>query len=159
MNGLDRNRLLSQIEELRESILRKVYSSLQGLTETSTPSWSAAGGYTTARREAPAHVYDLGEEVVAVLEIPGLQRREDIHFTVKTGGLEVRGRRARKLPDARAQAAALPAGAAEEFQQALSFPHAVRPETATAIYRHGLLEVRVKKVPFFINENVPVQFL
>ncbi|SHI90128.1 Hsp20/alpha crystallin family protein [Desulfofundulus thermosubterraneus] len=106
-----------------------------------------------------AHVHELGDEIIAVVEIPGLQRREDLHLSVRTSSLEIRGRRFKRLPEPKSQATVLPAGTAEEFQQVVNFPCPVRPETATAAYRHGLLEVRVKKAPHTSNDNVFIQFL
>ncbi|MGB9804589.1 MAG: Hsp20/alpha crystallin family protein [Desulfofundulus sp.] len=158
MNEAEKNQLLSQILNLREDIIKKIQPALSGLTELAELNLIGKAK-KTEQAEIPAHIHDWGDEVIAVVEIPGLQRREDLHLLVKSSGLELRGRRYKRLLEPKSLATVLPASTVEEFHQEVNFPCAVRPETATATYRHGLLEVRVKKLPCSINENVIIQFL
>ncbi|MBE3585025.1 Hsp20/alpha crystallin family protein [Desulfofundulus thermocisternus] len=155
----EQNNFLQQLLNLRENILKKIQPSLLNLAELAAMNGEDPDHRRGRASSVPASVYELGDEIITVIEIPGLQRREDLHLSVRTGSLEIRGRRFKRLPETRNQIAVLPAGTAEEFQQAVNFPCPVKPETAAAVYRHGLLEVRVKKAPQTSNDNVIIQFL
>lgn len=159
MNKEWSNNLIDQLFNLRENLLKNLEPPFLGPTSLTEP---AKAEKTTKEQRisgVPTHIHETGDEIIVVAEIPGLQRREDIHLLVSTVGLELRGRRFKKNQDPKSEGTTLPAGLQEEFEQRVSFPSPVRSESATAIYRYGLLEVRLKKIPPNPKANVFIQFL
>lgn len=112
-----------------------------------------------ARAPAPAQgaalrasVGEAGEDVVVVLELPGIQRREDVSFSVSLTRLAVKGVRQRVGNPGQG-------GGPEPFENSINLPVPVRPETATALYSRGIVEIRIKKLPDRIWDKVFVQFI
>lgn len=89
-------------------------------------------------------IYQTENEVVAVVEIPGLASKDDVEVTVTEDSLTLRGE--------------LKRGYAQQsedmyhteryygsFSRTVSLPTEVKPEEATASYHNGLLEIRMPK--------------
>lgn len=90
-------------------------------------------------------IYETQEEIVVQAEIAGI-RSEDINVeigpaTVKISGVRLGGPRS---GEARYRLAEIPCGF---FERVLALPAVVDTQSAEAVYRDGLLEIRLVKRP------------
>jgi HSP20 family protein len=90
-------------------------------------------------------IYETRAEIVILAEIAGVSR-EEIHLEIAPRTVKVSGTRegGPREEDARYRLVEIPCG---YFERTLSLPVPIDTETATAIYRDGLLEIRVAKRP------------
>lgn len=97
-------------------------------------------------------------EIHIFIELPGIQNREDISISVSASKLIVKGVR-RKI-DRSSQLSDLSKNNNREmFEKTFILPSPVRPETASAVYSKGVLELRLKKLTEKIWDKVYVQFM
>ncbi|HBV96253.1 MAG: hypothetical protein JL50_01745 [Peptococcaceae bacterium BICA1-7] len=101
-------------------------------------------------------VMETAEEVIVTLEAPGIQKREDVYFSITATRVTIRGVRKKT---AGAHLISENEISQERFEKTFQLPHPVRPESATALYSKGILELRIKKLPEKIWDRVFVQFL
>ncbi|MFZ5643044.1 MAG: Hsp20/alpha crystallin family protein [Bacillota bacterium] len=114
-------------------------------------------GSLSAKKQDPFHIRETGEEVIVALEAPGIQKRDDVQFSIGVTRMTVRG--IRKKMTGLDQPINSEDISAEKFERAFTLPYPVRPETAIAIYSKGILEIRIKKLPEKTWDKVFVQFL
>jgi HSP20 family protein len=90
-------------------------------------------------------IYETRGDIVILAEIAGVPREEiDLEIgarTVKISGAREGGPRGE---DARYRLAEIPCG---HFERTISLPVPIDTETARAVYRDGLLEIRLAKRP------------
>lgn len=103
-----------------------------------------------------SQVMETAEEVIVTLEAPGIQKREDVYFSITATRVTIRGVRKKT---AGAHLISENEISQERFEKTFQLPHPVRPESATALYSKGILELRIKKLPEKIWDRVFVQFL
>jgi HSP20 family protein len=90
----------------------------------------------------PVNVYDTGEDILAVLEVPGIPK-EALQVDVRENALTVTGTRGEApYKDASALRRECPTGS---FTRTLRMPVKVEAEKISAQYRNGLLSVRMPK--------------
>jgi len=90
-------------------------------------------------------IYETGDSVVIHAEIAGVPR-EEIHLEIAPKSVKIsgtRGYRARE-EEARYHLAEIPCG---HFERTLRLPVQIDTEKASAVYRDGLLEIRLAKRP------------
>lgn len=102
-------------------------------------------------------IRETDDEVVVFFEVPGIQSREDINFFVAITRLTIKGVR-HKIGGFNPSGPEMDTPR-EEFEKTFALPCPVRPETARALYGKGIMELRIKKMPDKIWNNVFVQFL
>jgi HSP20 family protein len=90
-------------------------------------------------------IYETDEEVIIRAEIAGV-RQEEILLEIAPGAVKISGTRegGTREEDARYRLAEIPCG---YFERILSLPALINTETAAAVYRDGLLEIRLAKRP------------
>lgn len=90
-----------------------------------------------------ADLYEQGSEIIAVLEIPGLNKGTDVHLSVKPNKLVVRG--TIHSPGVRQDKMLLAERHHGPFSREVTLPVAVVPDSVRASYKNGLLEVFMLK--------------
>lgn len=90
-------------------------------------------------------IYETDEEVIILADIAGV-RQEEILLEISSGAVKISGTRGggARERDARYRLAEIPCG---YFERTLSLPALINTETASAVYRSGLLEIRLAKRP------------
>lgn len=102
-------------------------------------------------------VYETEHEVVAACEIPGLEKKEDVHIEVEDNRLSVSGtlNRVNEAKDENTHRRERFYG---RFERSVSLPAAVSSEGVTATYKNGVLEVRMPKRKGDAKKRIDVQF-
>jgi HSP20 family protein len=90
---------------------------------------SKTGFMVQEEREPLVEVYEEGDEVIIVAEVPGVNK-EDIELTVSGRELEISVDTPKR-----------------KYYKRVELPKDVDPDTIKASYRNGILEVKVKKLP------------
>jgi HSP20 family protein len=100
-------------------------------------------------------IYETRSEIVILAEIAGVPR-EEIHLEIGSRTVKISGARegGPREEDARYRLVEIPCG---YFERTLSLPVPIDPETATAAYRDGLLEIRVAKHPLDRIHKINIQ--
>ena len=90
-------------------------------------------------------IYETDGEVIIQAEIAGV-RQEEIHLEIAPGAVKISGTREGGVREAVAnyRLAEIPCG---YFERTLSLPALINTDTAAAVYRDGLLEIRLTKRP------------
>jgi len=105
------------------------------------------GGSPAASRAGvfpPVNLYESGDSYVLTAELPGL-RTEDIDVSVERDRVTLRGERRIEYPkDASLHRVERGAGA---FRRTVQLPLEVEGEKVEAIYRNGVLTLRIPKAP------------
>jgi HSP20 family protein len=117
-----------------------------------------AGGTSALESRAgvfpPVNLYETGDSYVLTAELPGL-RGEEIEITVERDRLTLRGERRIETPqDASLHRLERRGGA---FRRALQLPVAVDGDKVQAIYRNGVLTLRLPKAPEHQPRRVEVK--
>ncbi len=100
-------------------------------------------------------IYETGKEIVIQAESAGI-RSEEIHLEIGPRSVKISGIRESCAHggDARYRLAEIPCG---YFERTLSLTAPIEPETAAALYRDGLLEIRLIKRPFDRIQKISIQ--
>ncbi len=98
------------------------------------------------------------DEIHIFIELPGIQNREDISISVSPTKLTVKGVRY-KIDRNRQSSDPSQNDNREEFEKTFVLSRPVRPETASAVYSKGVLEIRFKKLAEKIWDKIYVQFM
>lgn len=128
--------LWSTFDELR----RGIDEVFQRWGTGATPRARAAAVYP------PVNLYETADTVILTAELPGL-RAEDLQVTAEAHRLTLRGERRIEYPaDPQTSLHRIerPSGV---FRRTIELPQAADTEKIEAIYRHGVLTVRVPKAP------------
>ncbi|MCG8400409.1 MAG: Hsp20/alpha crystallin family protein [Firmicutes bacterium] len=107
-----------------------------------TPFWSDLRNEFTGPR---VDVYETGQEVVALAEIPGVEKKDDIDIDIRDNMLSITGvtKRANEVKDHdRFHRSERFYG---RFQRSVTLPAHVSSEGVKASYRNGVLEVRMPR--------------
>jgi HSP20 family protein len=100
-------------------------------------------------------IYETEAAIIIQAEIAGI-RREEINLEIGPRTVKISGIR-ESLPraeGARYRLAEIPCG---YFERTLSLPALIDTETAAAIYRDGLLEIRLTKRPLDRIQKISIQ--
>jgi HSP20 family protein len=100
-------------------------------------------------------IYETAAEIIIQAEIAGVQR-EAISLEIGPRAVKISGIREScpRREDARYRLAEIPCG---YFERTFSLPTLIDTEKATALYRDGLLEVRLTKRPLDRIHRVNIQ--
>jgi len=102
-------------------------------------------------------VCETENEVVASCEIPGLEKKEDVHLHVDDQMLTIHGsvNRMTEVKDEQMHRRERFAG---RFQRSIALPARVQSEGTTATYKNGILEVRMPKAKGESSRRIDIQF-
>lgn len=90
-------------------------------------------------------LYQTRNEVVVIVEAPGLESANDINLNIKSDTLTVSGSLEGRYANVAEDRFTLNERFRGSFERTVSLPVRVRPQQARATYRNGLLEVRIAK--------------
>jgi HSP20 family protein len=121
-------RLRDEMDRLFDGVLGRPPRMLQEL-----------GRYTPA-----VDLYETADEVVLNVHLPGISR-EDIHLGVEGDTLHITGETKPSVPEKEVTVHQAQ-GAFGRFDLRYTMPATVMPDKCKAVYRNGLLEVRLPKV-------------
>jgi HSP20 family protein len=108
--------------------------------------------------EAPSiDIYETDTEVVAVCDLPGLEKKEDVQIDVEGRMLTISGtmQRTYETQNERMHRQERFAG---RFQRSVTLPANVATEQVTATYRNGVLEIRMPKLKTGDRRRIDIQF-
>ncbi len=97
----------------------------------------------TGYREPLSDVWEKEDEVIAVIELPGVDK-EDIDLNVTPKTLEVRAEKKEEKKE-KEKGTYFEERAYKGYYLTLSLPAEVDPNEVKATYKNGVLEVRMKK--------------
>ncbi len=102
-------------------------------------------------------VYETESEVVASCEIPGLEKKEDVHIEINGNVLTVGGviNRSEEIKDEQMHRKERFTG---RFQRAITLPAQVKSEGVKATYKNGILEIRMPKAHPDTKNRIDVEF-
>jgi HSP20 family protein len=112
-----------------------------------------AQGITSPRID----ILETETELVAVCEIPGIEKKEDIHIEVSENVLTIRGniRRWREITDKALRRQERYAGS---FSRSVELPLPIAADEIRASYRNGLLEVHMPKSEEPRGKQIDIDF-
>ena len=102
-------------------------------------------------------VYETATEVVATCDIPGLEKKDDIQITVAHNLLTISGFM-NKATEVNNEHMFRQERYTGSFHRAISLPSPVAQTGVKAIYRNGVLEVRMPKTTQIIDQAIDIQF-
>ena len=102
-------------------------------------------------------VHETDTEVVATCDIPGLERKEDIHINVDHYMLSISGF-TNKSVEVKDENLFRQEHYAGSFHRSIPLPSPVSKNGVTATYRNGVLEVRMPKATQIIEHKIDVEF-
>jgi HSP20 family protein len=107
-------------------------------------------------------IYQTRQEVVAVIELPGLESESDINISVKPDSLTVSGSLEGRYGNITPERFHLSERFRGNFERTVNLPARVRPQQARATYLNGILEIRMIKTGKGNSSgrgtNVPITF-
>jgi len=113
-----------------------------------------SAGVIRAGVHPAVNLYETGDSYVLTAELPGL-RIEELEITVERDRLTLRGERRIEHPqDASVHRAERRGG---EFRRTLQLPVEVDGEKVEAVYRNGVLTLRIPKAPEHQPRRITVQ--
>ncbi|GIO14401.1 heat-shock protein Hsp20 [Cohnella xylanilytica] len=126
---------------------------LEKIFNEGLPEIGARLGFATPRID----VFENEHEVIASCEIPGLDKKEDLHIDVDENMLTISGtiKQANEVKQEQIHRKERFVG---RFQRSVSLPSRVQTEGTTATYRNGVLEVRMPKLKADTQRQIDVQF-
>jgi HSP20 family protein len=100
-------------------------------------------------------IYETADAVIIQAEIAGV-RREEIHLEIAPRAVKLYGTRegGAREEEAHYRLAEIPCG---YFERTLPLPALIDTETASALYRNGLLEIRLAKRPLDRIHKIVIQ--
>lgn len=103
----------------------------------------------------PVNVYATGDGYVLTAEVPGLQP-EDFEVAVENNRVTIRGERRTQTPPSAEAGLHRQERQSGVFRRMLELPVAVDSAKAEAVYRQGVLMVRLPKAPEFQPRKITV---
>jgi HSP20 family protein len=156
LQNLMKNMPMQELEQIQNMDWSKIFGAQFG------GDGSAAATGPSASSLPRIDIYQTRQEVVAVVEVPGLESANDVKINVTADSLTVSGSLEGRFSTFEKDRFLLNERFRGSFERTVSLPVRVRPQQARAIYRNGLLEVRMIKVGRSGNQkrgrSVPVSF-
>ncbi|MFC5448587.1 Hsp20/alpha crystallin family protein [Paenibacillus aestuarii] len=102
-------------------------------------------------------VHETEHEVVAICDIPGLEKKEDVSIEIDNNVLSISGsiNRTYEVQDEHVHRQERYSG---NFQRSIGLPAIVKPEGVKATYKNGVLEVRMPKVKSDSRKRIDIDF-
>lgn len=158
LQNLMKNMPMQELEQIQNMDWSKIFGAQF--------SGGSGGGSGTAESSAPLlpriDIYQTRQEVVAVVEVPGLESANDVKINVTADSLTVSGSLEGRFSSFEKDRFFRDERFRGSFERTVPLPVRVRPQQARATYRNGLLEVRMLKVGRSGNQkrgrSVPITF-
>jgi HSP20 family protein len=90
-------------------------------------------------------IYETQQEVVAVVEVPGIESAQEVKLNIRPDSLTLSGSLTGRFKAIKEDRFYLNERFRGTFERTVSLPARVRPQQARAIYKNGLLEIRIVK--------------
>jgi HSP20 family protein len=110
----------------------------------------------TANVYPPVNLYETGDDFVLLAEIPGV-RREDLGITIEANRITLRGERKIEVPTDKGVSVHRRERESGIFRRTFEFPVPVDADKAEAVYREGILRVRLPKAASHRPRQIAVQ--
>lgn len=120
------------------------------------PRYGAAGATATGNVYPPVNLYETGDDFVLLAEVPGV-RREDLDLTIEANRITLRGERKIEYPTEERTSVHRRERESGIFRRTFEFPVPVDAEKAEAVYRDGILRVRLPKAASHKPRQIAVQ--
>lgn len=104
----------------------------------------------------PVNLYETGEDFVLMAELPGV-KREDLDLTIEANRITLRGERKIEYPTDEHSSVHRRERESGIFRRSFEFPVPVDAEKAEALYRDGILRVRLPKAASHRPRQIAVQ--
>ena len=104
----------------------------------------------------PVNLYETGEDFILMAELPGV-RREDLEITIEANRITLRGERKIVYPTDEGSSVHRRERESGIFRRTFEFPVPVDSEKAEALYRDGMLRVRLPKAASHRPRQISVQ--
>ncbi len=104
----------------------------------------------------PVNLYETGEDFVLMAELPGV-RHEDLEITIEANRITLRGERKIELPTDERASIHRRERESGIFRRSFEFPVPVDADKAEAVYRDGILRVRLPKAASHRPRQIAVQ--
>lgn len=101
-------------------------------------------------------VQETADEVVAYCEVPGLEKKEDIKVKVHDNVLQISGSISR-ANEVREEQMFRKERFMGRFQRSITLPSSVSSEGTKAVYKNGILEVRMPKTAH-ASKHIDIDF-
>lgn len=105
----------------------------------------------------PIDIYETESEIVASCEIPGLEKKEDVHIDINGDILTISGV-INRTEEVKAEQMVRSERFSGRFQRQVTLPAPVKEEGITATYKNGILEIRMPKAGTGRGRSIDVQF-
>lgn len=127
---------------------------MERIFDTRLPNFfQLSGGAHSPRMD----VIETDQEIIVHCDIPGLERKEDVHIHVEKHMLTIHGSVEKKHEDKDHQMIRQER-IIGKFSRSISLPAHVDPNEVHASYRNGVLEVRMKKEPKNQHKQIDIEF-
>lgn len=107
-------------------------------------------------------IYETQQEVVAIVEVPGIESAEEVKLSIKPDTLSLSGSLKGRFGAIKEDRFYMNERFRGAFERTVSLPARVRPQHARASYKNGLLEIRILKSntkgPQSKGRTVPISF-
>jgi len=102
-------------------------------------------------------VYETENEIVASCDMPGLEKKEDVHLDIDKNILTISGsiKRENEIKEEQMHKKERFVG---RFQRSIPLPAQVEPENVKATYRNGVLEIRMPKIRTETKKQIDIKF-
>jgi len=104
----------------------------------------------------PVNLYETGDDFVVLAEVPGV-RREDLELTIEANRITLRGERKIEYATEEGTSVHRREREAGMFRRTFEFPVPVDADKAEAVYRDGILRVRLPKAASHRPRQIAVQ--
>lgn len=104
----------------------------------------------------PVNLYEANDDFVLTAEIPGV-RIEDIEVSVQGDRVTLRGERKTEYPDEERAGLHRRERQSGFFRRTVALPVPADPDKTQAVYRHGVLMLRIPKAPAHRPRRIEVQ--
>lgn len=102
-------------------------------------------------------VHETANEVVATCDIPGIEKKEDIHIEIEKDTLKVSGT-VNKTNETSEKNMHRQERFVGHFQRSISLPTPVASEGVKASYKNGVLEIRMPKLTHHEQKKIDIDF-
>lgn len=134
--------------------LENMRKDLDRFFETGVPS---IGNFDNRFGIPRVDIHETDTEVVATCDIPGLEKKEDVHIDIDNNVLTISGsvNRTNEVKNEQMHRQERFVG---RFQRAVTLPASVSEEGVKASYKNGVLEIRLPKLQTNNKKRIDVDF-
>jgi HSP20 family protein len=142
------------VKEMKEDMSRDIWKRMQNQAGSMLGDqfWKNIGNMIP-QRFPRMDLYEMGNELILEIELPGLASKKDVKVRVNHNSIDLQGEIHREisLPDDQIIQQERTIGS---FDRQIELPFSVNPQQVKARFRNGLLEIKMRKQS--IEEETPV---